>query len=333
MGISLETLANWQIYGPHIYLSIRLAYDPSADADALMADYFHRFHGPDAGPVMAEYWAEVDRAFAELDCHTGSFHALHRVYTPERLARLKEILDRAAAAVEGDETLSARLAMVREGLRNAQDYMALRNALNGGEIAEAGGIYDDLLERSRENNKSGLGNHYTVHYLKRFLGMPVEAAVKWIMPPNRLLGVLPDKWKLAYEEEADGAAEGYPLPEYDDAGWAEVSTFADPLNCQGFPDRLGMMWYRTTFTAPASPDPLKLLFTEVDGRYDVYLNGREVEKGLPRRSPMEVDISGAVVEGENLLAVRVDHSQLTELDLGGIIRPVLLIAAPAAEGK
>jgi len=29
--------------------------------------------------------------------------------------------------------------------------------------------------------------------------------------------------------------------------------------------------------------------------------------------------------GENVVAVRVDHSQITELFLGGIVRPVLLI--------
>ena len=33
MRNNLETLANWQIYSPHIYLSIRLAYDPAADAE------------------------------------------------------------------------------------------------------------------------------------------------------------------------------------------------------------------------------------------------------------------------------------------------------------
>lgn len=33
--------------------------------------------------------------------------------------------------------------------------------------------------------------------------------------------------------------------------------------------------------------------------------------------------------GQNVIAVRVDHSSITELFLGGIIRPVLLIKKPA----
>jgi hypothetical protein len=36
----------------------------------------------------------------------------------------------------------------------------------------------------------------------------------------------------------------------------------------------------------------------------------------------------AAREGENVIAVRVDHSNITELFLGGIIRPVLLVETP-----
>lgn len=41
-----------------------------------------------------------------------------------------------------------------------------------------------------------------------------------------------------------------------------------------------------------------------------------------------VDISGAVWPGRNVVAVRVDHTRLTELFLGGIVRPVYLIERP-----
>jgi hypothetical protein len=43
------------------------------------------------------------------------------------------------------------------------------------------------------------------------------------------------------------------------------------------------------------------------------------------RAPFEVDISEAVRPGRNVVALRVDHSKITELFLGGILRPVLLI--------
>jgi len=66
IGINLETLPSWQIYGPHLYLSLRLAYDPAANADALLDDYMTKFYGSAAGPLMKRYWMDIDKAFAEL---------------------------------------------------------------------------------------------------------------------------------------------------------------------------------------------------------------------------------------------------------------------------
>ena len=33
--MTLEVLSNWHVYGPQIYLSLRLAYDPTANAGAI----------------------------------------------------------------------------------------------------------------------------------------------------------------------------------------------------------------------------------------------------------------------------------------------------------
>ncbi|MEN9674061.1 MAG: hypothetical protein RL553_2326, partial [Planctomycetota bacterium] len=41
--MTIEVLSNWHIYGPQIYLSLRLAYDPHADANAIMNDYWVKF--------------------------------------------------------------------------------------------------------------------------------------------------------------------------------------------------------------------------------------------------------------------------------------------------
>ena len=64
---------------------------------------------------------------------------------------------------------------------------------------------------------------------------------------------------------------------------------------------------------------------EADGHATVFVNGAEVGKSKGRRKPFEVDISDAVKPGVNSLAVRVDHSVITALFLGGIIRPIYLI--------
>ncbi len=84
------------------------------------------------------------------------------------------------------------------------------------------------------------------------------------------------------------------------------------------------MWYRTTFEVPEQVKELSLFFTEIDGKATVYINGQEIGGRHTAREPFQV--SGALLKaGVNHVAVRVDHTHITELDLGGIIRPVYLV--------
>ncbi|MFP4055430.1 MAG: DUF4838 domain-containing protein [Candidatus Brocadiia bacterium] len=324
IGMNFETLENWEIYGPHMYLSIRLAYSPDADADALMDDYFLKFYGPRAGPLMKQYWMAIDEAFVNLRCHSGCFFALHRVYTPEFLARLEVLLDGAAQAAKGNAAYAERVALHTEGLRNAVQYIALRNEMNEGDFREAEAIYDRLYARNEVEMEKGYGNHYTLNYLRRFVGAHVKAGAEAVSPPNKLLHVLPDTWRLAYDPDQAGVQKGYHQPGFDDSGWRRVATYSNTLDAQGLPDRKTILWYRARFQAPAQRRRLALFFTEIDGTPTVYVNGTEVGTGK-RRKPFQVDIGEAAREGENVVAVRVDHRRITELFLGGIIRPVLLI--------
>jgi len=324
IGVNLETLTNWQIYGPHIYLSIRLAYDPAADADAIMDDYFTRFYGSQAGPIMKEYWLAVDSAYDSLACESGSFFAVHLVYTDEFLRACRDRIDKAASAARGNKTYSARIEMAFEGLKNAEQYVAIRRAIHRGDVKGAKRTYDQLLARSEKHRDTKLGNHYTVGYLKRFLGTHVEAAATAVAAPRRLVTVLPDQWRLAYDESDNGTAQGFHRADFDDSTWPEVATYSNTLNAQGLPDRRTILWYRCQIEVQDRLRNPSLFFLEVDGDATVYVNGREVGKSERKRKPFSVDASGALKTGENVIAVRADHSSITELFLGGIIRPAFL---------
>ena len=130
---------------------------------------------------------------------------------------------------------------------------------------------------------------------------------------------------MQYDEADEGVEKGFHRPGFDDSAWRDVSTYGSTLDLQGLPDRRTILWYRTTFTLPRKHDKLSLFFTEVDGDATVYVNGKPVGSSEKKRVPFQVDVSGAVTLGENVVAVRVDHSQITELFLGGIVRPVFLI--------
>ena len=324
IGINLESLENWEIYGPHLYLSIRLAYSPDADAAALMDDYFARFYGPKAGPLMKQYWMGIDQAFAQMKCHSGCFFALHLVYTPEFLATCQGLLEKAVAAARGDEAYAARVELHTQGFRNAVEFMQVRAAMNQGDFAEARRIYRALYARNEVEQKKGYGNHYTLNYLRRFVGKHVEAGAAALEPPSKLIAVLPDTWRLAYDPEGTGVERGYAKPDFNDAAWKSVATYSTTLDAQRLPDRKTVMWYRCHAAVPEKHGKLSLFCTEIDGNATVYVNGREVGTGK-KRAPLEVDISAAARPGDNVVAIRADHSRITELFLGGIIRPVLLI--------
>jgi hypothetical protein len=85
------------------------------------------------------------------------------------------------------------------------------------------------------------------------------------------------------------------------------------------------MWYRVAIDVPDAGRKPALFFAEVDGDARVWVNGREVGASEKKRTPFSVDVSGAVKAGRNTVAVRVDHTNITDLYLGGILRPVLLV--------
>ena len=170
-------------------------------------------------------------------------------------------------------------------------------------------------------------------------------------PPNRVLQVLPDRWRFRLDESDTGNGQGFHRTDFNDAAWPLVATYSRTLDTQGY-DKYTVLWYRTRFAVPAKHERLTIFFGEVDGASEVYVNGKKIlvpepapsakkpaaattpgarppREGLAKaRTPFEVDVTAAVRPGENVLALRVDHSKMTELSLGGIVRPVLLIEKP-----
>lgn len=327
--MTIEVLSNWHIYGPQIYLAVRMAYDPRADAAAIMEDYWHGFYGPRAGPIMKQYWMGLDAALAAAPSHAGGFAGLSQAFTPDLLARSGDLLSRAAEAARGVGRHEQRVALHAAGFESAVRYRALCDAMNRGDFAAAKATYDAELARLEELAAKGWANReYATAYLRRFVGPSVAAGAALTAPPNRLVAVLPDRWRFRAEEAGAETNRSWAAADLDDRGWAEAATFSKTLDAQGL-YRTGVLWYRTGFAAPERHGPLTLFFSEVDGLCEVHVNGRMLEGGNAKaRQPFEVDVTAAVRPGTNVVALRVDHTKITDLALGGILRPVLLVERP-----
>ncbi len=352
--MTIEVLSNWHIYGPQIYLSIRLAYDPHADASAIMEDYWVKFYGPKAAPHMKAYWMGLDAAQQRLTTHAGGFFGLAQIYTPEFLAQCEGLLAKAAAAAKGDATYEQRVALHAEGLRSARAYRTICDDMNRGDFAAALREYDATVTRLKDFAEKGWANpEYATAYLERFLSKPVRQGAAATAAPNRVLQVLPDQWRFTFDAADTGIERGFHRADFADAAWPLVATRDLTLDVQGF-DQTTVMWYRARFTVPPRHADLALFFGEVDGASEVFVNGQKIPvpaseppakavkktasatppakpvgEGLGKsRTPFEVDVTAAVKPGENVLALRVDHTRMTDLSLGGILRPVVLVEKP-----
>lgn len=354
--MTIEVLSNWHIYGPQIYLSLRLAYDPQGDADAIMEDYWQKFYGARAAPFMKDYWMGIDAAQGKLQSHAGCFFGLGQIYTPEFLKQCEERLSKAAAAARGDKMYEQRVALHTEGFKSAVEYRKICDEMNRGDFAQAKETLEKMVPRLRELAAQGLVNsEYSTAYVERFLAKTVRQGAAAMAAPNKLVQVLPDKWRFAFDEDDQGNDRQYHATGFDDSKWPAVATYSTTLDSQGY-DKNTVLWFRSKFSVPEKHGRLALFFGEVDGAAEVYVNGRKIDvvpnpadvkkpakpatapaegkpaatpparEGLARsRTPFEVDVTAAVHGGENVVTLRADHTRITELSLGGILRPVLLI--------
>ena len=123
----------WATQGLNYYVLAQLLWDPSQDVEAVIDDFCVSGFGK-AGKLMKSYFTEVEKLtgrFAgtsgesaqELEAITETVPASDRfyrkfilVYTPEKFAMLKAILDRAKKELPADSVESLRIDFVASGL-------------------------------------------------------------------------------------------------------------------------------------------------------------------------------------------------------------------------
>jgi hypothetical protein len=177
--MTIEVLSNWYLYGPQIYLSLRLAYDPTLDAAKLMDDYYEKFYGP-AAKAMKKYWQTIDEATAKLHNHSGGFYGLASAFTREVFETCFAAIAEASREAIGNpnDSYSDRVAMHAHGLKNVLDYMAICQEMAQGDFAAAKKTYDTMVTRIGELVAKRQANpEYGTAYLKRFLLKTIEGGL------------------------------------------------------------------------------------------------------------------------------------------------------------
>lgn len=139
-------------------------------------------------------------------------------------------------------------------------------------------------------------------------------------------------WKFIRGDQA-----GAEVVAYNDQNWNNINiphNFSEPY-FQSEKWYTGYGWYRKHFAVPVNWKS-KRLFIEFEGAFreaDVFVNGKKVGEHESGYTGFSIDISAAVKDGDNILAVRLTNRwnpQLTPRDgdhnfTGGIYRDVYLV--------
>ncbi len=144
-----------------------------------------------------------------------------------------------------------------------------------------------------------------------------------------------DGWLFSLTDGPEMAA-----PSFDDSSWRTLDlphdwsvegTLSPSLaSCTGYLPG-GIAWYRKHFTVSDGAPLHYVYFEGVYNRSEVYLNGHLLGKRPNGYISFMYDMTPYLCEGENVLAVRVDHSRYADsrwYSGSGIYRDVWIVAAP-----
>ncbi len=145
-----------------------------------------------------------------------------------------------------------------------------------------------------------------------------------------------DSWLFSLTDEA-----GYKETAYKDTGWRQLRLPHD-WSVEGTPSRQlasctgflpgGIGWYRKHFDSSLKTgDKLYIHFEGVYNRSEVYLNGQLLGRRPNGYISFMYDLTPYLQKGDNVLAVRVDHSKYADSRWytgSGIYRNVWMVNAP-----
>lgn len=354
IGIDFDSLTGqFATQGPNLYMLARTQARPEMTAEEVFEEYYSAF-GPAEGAVRDYFahWEQVaDGDYGETieGNHWSYFYRqAHVVFTPEVMARGRELIERAQAAATGDALAERRVSWLEKGLRNAEMTLATQRAY----VAyREQGDFDGYLSAMRALDEFRVSVEGELICNLGFLYANERRTwdrklVQVMQQPGERI---PDPWRFAWDPDRIGEQQGWWAEDFDDSGGLQIRTDGpwehQPAGQQWRQehgeDYNGLAWYRTTFTVtedPARPT-VQLVFGAVDEACTIWVNG---EKLLDRPYPyqgntdswqeaFEVDIGGVVrYDRPNTVAVLVSDDG----GAGGIWRPVWVNqVAPAAPAE
>lgn len=275
----------------NLYMRGRLMWDPDAEPQALLDDFYSRFFGPAAQPMKA-YWDAIDRAWSETIVTEHEYFVAPVIYTPQLVAELGrnlEIAERMLAPLRAkteadlsrnEKAYLARLKFVRLGFEVLHNYMDMvRSAGSDADYASARQAGERGLKARDE--LTAMNPAFTTTRLESgYAFWPGEVKQYSELVPlidgekGRFIAKLPLEWAFHRDPRGDGEKRGFAVAPVDLTYWRahggeytietrkdypdEWEVLRTDLYAQAqgirFPNQrnyVGDIWYRTKFELTA----------------------------------------------------------------------------------
>ncbi len=235
LGIDTESRGATATTFLNLFFRGQLQWDPDADVDALLAEFYPSFYGP-AAKAMSDYWSEIYRAWQETLATEHEYFLAPAIYTPELIASLRKSLQAAEAAVRPLESNAAdpqskryldRVKFTRLSFEVLDAYMAMVHAAATDvdyKAAVAAGERG-LAARDRLTTMNGTFTTYKVIGENGYAWWPGEVQqYRELLPmtdgsKGELIARLPLEWNFRRDPKDVGVKEGWAAQKPDLAWW------------------------------------------------------------------------------------------------------------------
>lgn len=330
LGVDTESRGAMATVFTNLFLRGQLMWDPDADVDALLADFYAKFYGPAAKP-MAAYWGTIFKAWEDTACTEHEYFVIPAIYTRDLVARVEGMLKEAERAVEGTEQIHVdRIRFTRLGFDILDAYTRMIAASNTNCDYPAAVAHGErgLAARERLTEMNGTFTTYKKIGEHGYAWWPGEVKqYKELIPfvdgtRGTLVTKLPLEWDFQRDPKADGMKP--------DGKWervrSDVYLQAQGILADGLQSYVGHGWYRAEveLTDEQARGNLHVKFPGLFNECWLNVNGQDIAhrpfKGVwwmnDYRFEWDVPLAGKLKPGKNTILLRINNPH----HMGGMFR-------------
>ena len=236
LGIDTESRGAMATTFLNLFFRAQLMWNPDADVDKMLAEFYPKFYGPAAEP-MAAYWNAIFKAWEDTIVTEHEYFAAPAIYTPELMATMRKNLEAAEAIVKPlrdnpqpsaeQRKVLDRLAFTRLSFEVTDAYLAMANAANAEVDYAAAVAHGDrgLAAREKLTEMNGTFTTYKNIGENGYAWWPGEVQqYKELLPfvdgsKGQLIAKLPLEWAFRRDPKDVGTKEGWEKQPADLTWW------------------------------------------------------------------------------------------------------------------